>query len=45
VIGRAKSVRPVRAVIDRAARVLDYAPRTDLTEGIRRQWSHVQDHG
>ena len=27
-----------------AVRILDYAPATDLTEGIRRQWAHVQDH-
>jgi len=37
-------VRVTSAVIDRAARVLDYAPTTDLSDGIRRQWAHVQDH-
>ncbi len=37
-------VRVTSAVIDRAARLLDYAPAIDLTEGIRRQWAHVQNH-
>ena len=36
-------VRVTSAVIDRAARILDYAPAIDLSEGIRRQWAHVQD--
>ena len=36
-------VRVTSAVIDRAARILDYAPVIDLSEGIRRQWAHVQD--
>lgn len=38
-------VRVTSAVIDRAARVLDYAPTTDLSDGIRRQWAHVQGQG
>jgi len=34
-------VRVTSAIIDRAARFLDYAPSIDVEEGIRRQWARV----
>jgi UDP-glucose 4-epimerase len=38
----AGDVRVTSARIDKAARLLGYAPRVDLETGIRRQWLHVQ---
>jgi UDP-glucose 4-epimerase len=35
-------VRMTSAVIDRARRLLGYAPKVDLEAGIRAQWAHVQ---
>lgn len=40
----AGDVRVTSARIDRAAQVLDYAPSTDLLDGIRRQWAQVRAH-
>jgi len=34
-------VRVTSAIIDKAHRLLDYAPQVDLETGIRRQWQHV----
>lgn len=39
--GEAGDVRVTSAVIDRAARVLDYAPCVDLEDGIGQQWARV----
>ncbi len=35
-------VRTTSAVIEKARRLLGYAPRVDLEEGLRRQWEHVR---
>ena len=37
-------VRVTSARIEKAARLLRYAPRVDLETGIRRQWAHVLGH-
>jgi UDP-glucose 4-epimerase len=41
----AGDVRTTSADVSLARRLLDYDPRTDLEEGIRRQWEHVRAQG
>jgi UDP-glucuronate 4-epimerase len=40
---QAGDVRTTSADISLARRLLGYAPRVDLDEGVRRQWAHVRD--
>jgi nucleoside-diphosphate-sugar epimerase len=41
---QAGDVRVTAGLIDRARELLGYDPRTDLDEGIARQWEHVLAH-